>query len=63
MSVMLLFCQRDPGALSTKKAHSMMQLHLECSVETCQVRRRARNTLVEAQLMVLDERAAQAPVQ
>jgi hypothetical protein len=34
-----------------------MQVHLDCSLELCRVRRRARRTLVEARLMVLDERA------
>ncbi|MEU2257138.1 hypothetical protein ABZ540_28595 [Nocardia xishanensis] len=31
--------------------------YLQCSVEQCRVRRRARQTLVEARRMVLDERA------
>lgn len=37
--------------------HHAMQVHLDCSVEMCRVRRRARGTSVEARLMVLDERA------
>lgn len=61
MSVSLLFCSRDPGALTVHQAHSMMQLHLECDVETCRVRRRARTTLVEAKAMVLDTRATPTP--
>ncbi len=50
-------CARDPGELSPGQAHLAMQVHLDCSVELCRVRRRARRTLVEARLMVLDERA------
>ncbi|MEU4416049.1 hypothetical protein [Nocardia salmonicida] len=37
-----------------------MQVHLECAVDTCRSRRRARATLVEQNRMVLDERAQQA---
>ncbi|MEU0543436.1 hypothetical protein [Nocardia sp. NPDC005978] len=43
--------------MSVEEAHSAMQLHLDCTVETCQVRRRARATLVEEGRCVLDERA------
>ncbi|MEU2034705.1 hypothetical protein [Nocardia amamiensis] len=50
-------CARDPGELTAGQAHRAMQVHLDCSVELCRVRRRARRTLVEARLMVLDERA------
>ncbi|BDU02528.1 hypothetical protein ABZ552_26010 [Nocardia sp. NPDC019219] len=50
-------CTRDPGELTAGQAHRAMQVHLDCSVEMCRVRRRARRTLVEARLMVLDERA------
>lgn len=55
----LLSCTVDPGGLTAEEAHRGMQVHLECSVDTCQVRRRARNTLVEAKRMVLDVRAQQ----
>ncbi|MFE7744905.1 hypothetical protein [Nocardia sp. NPDC057455] len=50
-------CAKDPGELTAGQAHTAMQVHLDCSVELCRVRRRARGTLVEARLMVLDERA------
>lgn len=55
----LLLCNRDPGALTADSAHKAMQVHLECEVDTCRVRRRARNTLVDLKRMVLDERALQ----
>jgi hypothetical protein len=48
---------RGPREPSAAQAHRAMQVHLDCSVELCRVRRRARRTLVEARLMVLDERA------
>lgn len=48
------FCQVDPGMLTTQQAHEAMQIHLECEVDTCRVRCRARTTLVEQQRMVLD---------
>ncbi|WP_062983369.1 hypothetical protein [Nocardia anaemiae] len=50
-------CRRDPGALTEQQAHRAMQVHLYCSVDSCKVRRRARQTLVESRRMVLDERA------
>ncbi|MEV4240118.1 MULTISPECIES: hypothetical protein [unclassified Nocardia] len=50
-------CYRDPGTLSEVQAHRAMQVHLYCSVDSCKVRRRARQTLVESRRMVLDERA------
>ncbi|MEV0293155.1 hypothetical protein [Nocardia sp. NPDC050710] len=53
----LVDCHADPGELTAAQAHRAMQVHLNCSVERCRVRRRARQTLVEARLMVLDERA------
>ncbi|WP_159922754.1 MULTISPECIES: hypothetical protein [Nocardia] len=46
-----------PGELTAGQARRAMQVHLDCSVELWRVRRRARRTLVEARLMVLDERA------
>lgn len=56
----LLLCGRDPGPLTVEQAHRAMQVHLECAVDTCRSRRRARNTLVEQNRMVLDQRAQQA---
>ncbi|WP_327111079.1 hypothetical protein OHB12_24730 [Nocardia sp. NBC_01730] len=53
----LLACRADPGAMSIEQAHAAMQLHIDCTVDRCQVRRRARTTLVEAGKCVLDERA------
>ncbi|MFC9432359.1 hypothetical protein [Nocardia sp. NPDC057030] len=50
-------CSTDPGELTPDQAHRAMQVHLNCSVDVCRVRRRARRTLVEARRMVLDERA------
>ncbi|GAB2523926.1 hypothetical protein ACFXHA_20620 [Nocardia sp. NPDC059240] len=50
-------CRRDPGVMSAEQAHAAMQLHLDCTVATCKVRRRARATLVEEGRCVLDERA------
>ncbi|MFE9785785.1 hypothetical protein ACFYO7_10435 [Nocardia salmonicida] len=56
----ILLCGRDPGPLTVEQAHRAMQVHLECAVDTCRSRRRARTTLVEQNRMVLDERAQQA---
>ena len=53
----LLACGTDPGPMTTEQAHAAMQLHLDCTVDRCRVRRRARATLVEAGKCVLDERA------
>ncbi|WP_410871487.1 hypothetical protein [Nocardia sp. A7] len=53
----LLSCSTDPGPMEPEQAHAAMQLHLDCTVEECRVRRRARNTLVEAGRCVLDARA------
>lgn len=53
----LLICTVDPGELTTEQAHRGMQVHLECGVDTCKVRRRARSTLVANNRMVLDCRA------
>lgn len=33
-------CRRDPGVMSVEQAHAAMQLHLDCTVQTCKVRRR-----------------------
>lgn len=54
-------CYTDPGDLTTAQAHTAMQLHLGCGVNTCRVRRRARTALVAAGRMVLDPRAARTP--
>ncbi|WP_433562233.1 hypothetical protein ACQP1O_32730 [Nocardia sp. CA-151230] len=51
-------CYTDPGELTAAQAHTAMQLHLGCGVDTCRVRRRARTALVAAGRMVLDPRAA-----
>lgn len=56
----LLLCVNDPGALTIDQAHRVMQIHLECDVDTCRARRRARTTLVESKRMVLDDRATRA---
>ncbi|WP_040814862.1 hypothetical protein [Nocardia concava] len=53
-------CHTDPGKLTVAQAHTAMQSHLECGVDTCRVRGRARNTLVAAGCMVLDPRATRA---
>ncbi|MFD0360430.1 hypothetical protein ACFQZZ_03090 [Nocardia sp. GCM10030253] len=53
----LLICGRDPGIMTTEQAHAAMQLHIDCTVDRCRVRCRARTTLVEAGKYVLDERA------
>ena len=53
----LLRCSVDPGVLTAAQAHTAMQLHLDCTVDTCRVRRRARSVLVEQGRCVLDERA------
>ncbi|MFB8275572.1 hypothetical protein [Nocardia colli] len=50
-------CRVDPGPMSAARAHRAMQIHLDCSVDTCRVRRRARGTLVQSGSMVLDPRA------
>ncbi|MGN2635157.1 hypothetical protein ACWEKT_04110 [Nocardia takedensis] len=55
----LLNCAGDPGVLTDEQAHTAMQLHLDCTVDRCLVRRRARTTLVEAGKCVLDGRALQ----
>lgn len=54
-------CYADPGDLTATQAHTAMQLHLECGVDRCWVRWRARTALVEAGRMVLDPRATRAP--
>ncbi|MGW4532237.1 hypothetical protein ACWEOI_14930 [Nocardia sp. NPDC004340] len=36
-------CYSDPGKLTAAQAHTMMQLHLGCGVDTCLVRSRARD--------------------
>ncbi|MEV0684818.1 hypothetical protein AB0I35_13235 [Nocardia sp. NPDC050378] len=51
------FCHVAPRALTVQEAHDAMQVHLECDVKTCRVRRRARAKLVETKRMVLDPRA------
>ncbi|MFI6363051.1 hypothetical protein ACIBG0_09910 [Nocardia sp. NPDC050630] len=53
----LLACGNDPGVLTNQQAHAAMQLHIDCTVDRCLVRRAARTTLVEAGRCVLDERA------
>ncbi|WP_067884687.1 hypothetical protein [Nocardia vaccinii] len=53
----LLRCANDPGVMTVEQAHAAMQLHLECSVDLCRVRRRARAVLVEEGRCVLDQRA------
>ncbi|PXX71011.1 hypothetical protein DFR70_101432 [Nocardia tenerifensis] len=50
-------CRVDPGPMSAARAHRAMQIHLDCTVDTCRVRRRARGVLVQAGSMVLDPRA------
>lgn len=54
-------CYADPGELTAAQAHTAMQLHLECGVDRCWVRSRARSALVSAGRMVLDPRATHAP--
>ncbi|MFI8977414.1 hypothetical protein ACIGO9_31360 [Nocardia asteroides] len=56
----LLLCVRDPGPLIADQAHRDMQVHLECDVDTCKARRRARATLGDSKRMVLDDRATRA---
>ncbi|WP_280258621.1 hypothetical protein [Nocardia wallacei] len=57
--MMFLFdCTVDPGPLTPDRAHEAMQIHRCCTVDDCRVRRRARQILVDAGHMVLDERAA-----
>lgn len=53
----LYACTTDPGPLTPEQAHTAMQLHLDCTVDECLARRRARRTLVEAGRCVLDSRA------
>ncbi|MFC4373943.1 hypothetical protein ACFO5K_07485 [Nocardia halotolerans] len=53
----LLGCGADPGPMQAEQAHAAMQLHLDCTVDECRVRRRARDTLVESGHCVLEERA------
>ncbi|UGT65009.1 hypothetical protein LTT61_18280 [Nocardia asteroides] len=53
----LYACAADPGPLTPEQAHTAMQLHLDCTVDECLARRRARRTLVEAGRCVLDARA------
>ncbi|MEU7144300.1 hypothetical protein ABZ942_32990 [Nocardia sp. NPDC046473] len=50
-------CRVDPGPMSAARAHRAMQIHLDCSVDTCRVRRRARGILVQSGAMILDPRA------
>lgn len=55
--VALLACEIEPGPMTAEQAHAAMQLHLDCTVDECRVRRRARATLVETGRCVLDDRA------
>ncbi|MFJ9365362.1 hypothetical protein ACIRRA_13215 [Nocardia sp. NPDC101769] len=50
-------CYSDPGELTAAQAHTAMQIHLGCGVDTCLVRQRARTALIAAGRMVLDSRA------
>ena len=43
-----------PGGITTTYAHHVMQLHLDCSTDTCPIRRQARYKLIEAGQMVPD---------
>ncbi|MFE3957724.1 hypothetical protein ACFXPS_26565 [Nocardia sp. NPDC059091] len=54
-------CYDDPGTLTAGQAHTAMQVHLGCGVDSCWVRWRARTALVAAGRMVLDPRAARVP--
>lgn len=54
-------CYADPGELTAAQAHTAMQMHLGCGVDTCRVRWRARTALVADGRMVLDPRAARLP--
>ncbi|SUA78931.1 Uncharacterised protein [Nocardia otitidiscaviarum] len=54
----ILDCTTDPGELTPEQSHQAMQLHMCCTVDDCRVRRRARQILVDAGQMVLDDRAA-----
>lgn len=53
----LLRCRKDPGRMTVEQAHAAMQMHIDCTVTDCRVRRRARSTLVAEGRCVLDERA------
>jgi hypothetical protein len=50
-------CYADPGIMTADQGHKAMQLHRGCGSDSCWVRWRAREALVEAGRMVLDERA------
>ncbi|WP_433567529.1 hypothetical protein ACQP1O_21425 [Nocardia sp. CA-151230] len=54
-------CDDDPGTLTAGQAHTALQLHLGCGVDSCWARWRARTALVVAGRMVLDPRAARVP--
>ncbi|MFD7842458.1 hypothetical protein ACFV4K_05935 [Nocardia sp. NPDC059764] len=56
-------CYSDPGKLTATQAHTAMQLHLGCGIDTCLVRSRARDALVAAGRMVLDKRAVRSPAE
>lgn len=49
-------CGSDPGPMSGPQAHLAMQVHIDCVLYACAVRRRARATLVESGAMRLDGR-------
>jgi hypothetical protein len=43
-----------PGPMEVDFAHRVMQLHLECPITICGLKRQARDTLVDEKRMVLD---------
>lgn len=53
----LWVCAHDPGEMTDHEAHLAMQVHLDCELWACAVRRRGRETLVESGAMILDVRA------
>jgi len=51
-----------PATMSTGYAHRIMQLHLDCTVSICPVKRQAKMTLIEAGRLVPDTHRDHAPV-
>ena len=57
LRTVVMDCRIEPGPMTVARAHREMQRHLDCSVDTCRVRRRARAVLVREGAMTLDDRA------
>jgi hypothetical protein len=49
-----------PAVMSVGYAHRIMQIHIECPVSICPVKRQAKATLIEAKKFVPDSNRTEA---